>query len=523
VSRYLLSWLDRDRRPEFLAVHVRSDYLRCGRRLWKAAELLKDRVRASELSQERCDVFAAPAAKEFARCLIECIDRDQLTQRDGEHLARQWRLDPAGAAQQVARFWDVGREGGIVLRAAVADHWEPVRASRNALCSAWAFHNVPSPLSWQRDLRRRVSGWIRPHGMLIACLGPDATGKCDVVRALAQQPLAPFERVQTMRLHPCFARLTRRAAREDAVCKAGGRVGAAVHALLLAVDYWVGYWLRIRPNLVRSSLLVSDCYFEDVLAAARRCRMRSARTFARLLAAWVPQPSLWLVFAAPSAQHNGVCSKNLDRLPNEYRCALRACRNVVVLDASRSVDELLADAQREIIAQAARRTVRRLRLPTEASDNPLSAAVLLFFCRRNIPLLSPLVRLAFNSNIQCRIPSDIYLPHPYGVMIQAQAVIGRGVTVMQQAVIGVKYRGQSVAPLIEDGVYIGPGARILGDVRIGERAVICANALVTRDVPPGCTVVGANRIIAGQLALATKRGADGSIAHFPVGAHRAYR
>src|SRR5207253_8670084 len=48
---------------------------------------------------------------------------------------------------------------------------------------------------------------------------------------------------------------------------------------------------------------------------------------------------------------------------------------------------------------------------------------------------------------------------------------------------------------IEDNVFIGAGAKVLGPVRIGRGAIVGANAVVTRDVPSHCTVVGANRIL----------------------------
>jgi serine acetyltransferase len=74
-------------------------------------------------------------------------------------------------------------------------------------------------------------------------------------------------------------------------------------------------------------------------------------------------------------------------------------------------------------------------------------------------------------------------------------VIGSHVTVMQQVTIGTKNPGDNAAPVIEDDVYIGAGAKVLGGIRVGRGAIIGANAVVTRDIPPGCTVVGANRIV----------------------------
>ncbi len=55
--------------------------------------------------------------------------------------------------------------------------------------------------------------------------------------------------------------------------------------------------------------------------------------------------------------------------------------------------------------------------------------------------------------------------------------------------IGGRDGEPNIAPVIGDDVTIGAGARILGDVRIGNGATIGANAVVTRDIPPGATVV----------------------------------
>lgn len=532
VWSYLLSWVGRDDRPEFLNLLVRGDYYRCGRRLWKAGEMLEGRAPASALSQAS-EIYAPPPAIEFARCLLQCIDRDQLTERDAEHLTLQWRLDPEGASVQAARFWDASLEGGVILRAAVAGQWDPVRAARDALHSALAFHNMPSPASWRFELRRRLRRWTQPHGMLVACLGPDETGKLAVVQALTQHPAAPFERGHAMHLRPYVVRPPSRSPKPVAP-RPRGRIGTIAKLMMFAADYWAGYWLRIRPSLSRSTLVISDRYFDDVLVDPRRYHMDRPRAFARLLSHWIPQPALWLIFDAPPAvlarrreesRIDGPTPldrpvRDLERRRSEYRRVLRGRRNVVVLDASQTHEVVLAQAERAIVAQAARRTAKRRRLPLDAVDNPMSTNLLLFFCRRNIPILSRLVRVLFNSDIHCRTPSDIHLPHPYGIVIHSQAAIGRRVTVMQQVTIGGKDETQSAAPIIGDDVYIGAGARVLGDVRIGDRVVIGANAVVTRDIPPGSTVVGANRIIAGRLALATKRSADGSVARFPVGSQR---
>ena len=114
------------------------------------------------------------------------------------------------------------------------------------------------------------------------------------------------------------------------------------------------------------------------------------------------------------------------------------------------------------------------------------------------------------------------MPHPYGIIVHPQAVIGRRVTVMQQVMIGGRDHRENIAPVIGDDVYIGAGARVLGDVRIGNGVVIGANAVVTRDIPPGATVVGADRIVPTRRASATPRSTPPS-RHSRVGVQRGPR
>jgi serine O-acetyltransferase len=94
---------------------------------------------------------------------------------------------------------------------------------------------------------------------------------------------------------------------------------------------------------------------------------------------------------------------------------------------------------------------------------------------------------------QCDIPLNLQvgggllLPHPQGIVINHQAVIGPNALIFHQVTIGSNGRG---VPVIGGHVDIGAGARIIGPVRVGDHAKIGANAVVTRDVPAGAVVVG---------------------------------
>ena len=76
-------------------------------------------------------------------------------------------------------------------------------------------------------------------------------------------------------------------------------------------------------------------------------------------------------------------------------------------------------------------------------------------------------------------------------MIGQTAVVGNNVTIYQGVTLGAT--GKEIGkrhPTIEDNVFIGSGAKILGNITIGKNAKIGANTVVLKDVPANTTVVG---------------------------------
>lgn len=79
----------------------------------------------------------------------------------------------------------------------------------------------------------------------------------------------------------------------------------------------------------------------------------------------------------------------------------------------------------------------------------------------------------------------------HGGMILGARSIGDDVHLRQNTTLGVVRRGQNAGkPVIGDRVDVGAGACILGPVEVGHDAVVGANAVVLRDVPPGAVVGG---------------------------------
>lgn len=113
----------------------------------------------------------------------------------------------------------------------------------------------------------------------------------------------------------------------------------------------------------------------------------------------------------------------------------------------------------------------------------------------------PFARWAFK---RCRfrygisIPFDteigpgFFIGHFGGIVVNGRARIGRNCNISHGVTLGQTNRGpRQGCPVIGNRVYIGPGAKVIGAVTVGDGAAIGANAVVTRDVPPGAVVAGA--------------------------------
>ena len=89
-----------------------------------------------------------------------------------------------------------------------------------------------------------------------------------------------------------------------------------------------------------------------------------------------------------------------------------------------------------------------------------------------------------------KIGTSVFLDHATGIVVSAFAEIGDEVTILQNVTVGRTDAPAGRAPKIGRGVLLSTGATILGDIRIGDFAKIGAGAIVTKNVPAGCTAVG---------------------------------
>ena len=88
-----------------------------------------------------------------------------------------------------------------------------------------------------------------------------------------------------------------------------------------------------------------------------------------------------------------------------------------------------------------------------------------------------------------KIGRRFFIDHGMGVVIGATAIVGDDVMIYHDVTLGAKSGGSGKRhPTIGNNVVIGAGARIIGDITVGDGAKVSANMVVSRSVPASTSV-----------------------------------
>ena len=106
-------------------------------------------------------------------------------------------------------------------------------------------------------------------------------------------------------------------------------------------------------------------------------------------------------------------------------------------------------------------------------------------------------------NPAARIGKGIMLDHATGFVVGETATIGDNVSILQGVTLGGTGKSEEDRhPKIGNGVLIGAGAIVLGNIKVGDCARIGAGSVVVKEVPPRVTVAGVPARIIGEAGYA---------------------
>jgi serine O-acetyltransferase len=100
-------------------------------------------------------------------------------------------------------------------------------------------------------------------------------------------------------------------------------------------------------------------------------------------------------------------------------------------------------------------------------------------------------KLGISIPFMTEIGKGFFIGHFGGIVVNERVTIGKNCNLSAGVIIGQVNRGRNKGnPTIGDNVFIGPGAKIIGAISIGDNVAVGANCVVTKDVPANAVVVG---------------------------------
>lgn len=88
------------------------------------------------------------------------------------------------------------------------------------------------------------------------------------------------------------------------------------------------------------------------------------------------------------------------------------------------------------------------------------------------------------------IEEGLCIIHKGPITINYQAKIGKYFRIHPMTTIGKNIGNDNSSPTIGNGVWIGPGARIIGNIKIGNNVVVGTNSVVNKSFPSNVTIAG---------------------------------
>lgn len=186
------------------------------------------------------------------------------------------------------------KTGNLVQKAFVNDDIDTIIKLRDEIL-ADVKKGKPTPGYWLKDKLRIVKRIVNPTGISIAFLGPDGSGKTTVIDGL-KSAMLPFRKTDYFHLKPVHTQNMESGVTTDPhQFKPYNRLKSYSKLLYFIYQYNLGWIKNIIPLKIKSSLIIFDRYFDDLIADNRRYRYGGENFIAKFFRFFIKKPSLYFV------------------------------------------------------------------------------------------------------------------------------------------------------------------------------------------------------------------------------------
>lgn len=270
---------------KFLNLDIYAELSRKGIQFFKSEEIF-----SSLDKYENIPIISAE--KEFISYLYKKIEKKDLTQENFEHLDFLYKKEPL-CKEELVNFFP--KHHHFINEAFIQNNIDIILEHRQELISELyhlrSFKIVPYIINKIRTIKRI----LYPTGISISFLGPDGSGKSTIIEGVLNARL-PFRRKDYFHLKPIPVNPSAQTVQSDPHKYPVYSKGKSYLKILFFIFQYNKGWVQtIVPLKIRSSLVIFDRYFDDLLADQKRYRYGGNLWFVKLARLFIPKPELYFV------------------------------------------------------------------------------------------------------------------------------------------------------------------------------------------------------------------------------------
>lgn len=227
-----------------------------------------------------------PIEIEFVYYWFKKIIKKDLSNKNFEVLKNLYFKNPTSINQLLSKI-----NNQLVLPPDIFDDLEQYISFSEKITPIQYFK--PSQDIGFKEIRRKIGRVLHPTGFSISFLGPDGSGKSTIIDELNSYDL-PFRKRQYFHLIPVVQKSS--TTNSDPHAKSPYNFFVSLGKLaFLFVKYWKGHLKLVKKMKIKSTFIIFDRYFDDLIVDPKRFRYGAPILFAKIIKLFIPKPDITIV------------------------------------------------------------------------------------------------------------------------------------------------------------------------------------------------------------------------------------